>query len=127
MSRKGNVGQCAIYPDAFEPGIIASDVLRIRVDRNRLIPKFMQYQLHHSEHVKQQIALVSNGVVMAGINVTKLKRITVYVPPMDLQGRFVAFAEQTDKSKSALQRTITSLQTTKRSIINEAFGIGRKE
>ena len=23
MSRKGNVGQCAIYPDSFEDGIIA--------------------------------------------------------------------------------------------------------
>lgn len=127
MSRKGNVGQCAIYPDSFEPGIIASDVLRIRIDRNRLIPKFMQCQLHHSEHVKQQIALVSNGVVMAGINVTKLKSIMVYVPPMDLQERFVAFAEQSEKSKLTLRSSITSLQETKRSLVADALCIGRKE
>lgn len=127
MSRKGNVGQCAIYPDSFEPGIIASDVLRIRIDRNRLIPKFMQYQLHHSEHVKQQIALVSNGVVMAGINVTKLKSIMVYVPPMNLQERFVAFAEQSEKSKLTLRSSITSLQETKRSLVADALCIGRKE
>ena len=75
MSRKGNVGRCAIFPDTFAPGIIASDVLRIRIDANHLLPKFMQYQLHHSEKVKRQIELVSNGVVMAGINVTKLKNI----------------------------------------------------
>ena len=102
MSRKGNVGQCAIYPDDFEPGIIASDVLRIRIDRSMLIPKFMQCQLHHSESVKHQISLVSNGAVMAGINVTKLKNIKVYVPPMDLQAQFVAIAEQSDKSKYLL-------------------------
>ncbi len=99
MSRKGNVGQCAIYPEMFEPGIIASDVLRIRVDRNRLIPKFMQYQLHHSGHVRNQILQVSNGAVMAGVNVTKLKTITVFIPPKPLQEEFVSLAEQSDKSK----------------------------
>ena len=99
MSRKGNVGQCAIYPDSFEPGIIASDVLRIRVDQSKLIPRFMQYQLHHSENVKHQIMQVSNGAVMAGVNVTKLKSIKVYLPPMELQKDFVALAKQSDKSK----------------------------
>lgn len=99
MSRKGNVGQCAIFPASFVPGIIASDVLRIRVDRSKLVPRFMQYQLHHSEHVRNQILQISNGAVMAGINVTKLKSITVYTPPLELQKTFVAFVEQSDKSK----------------------------
>lgn len=106
MSRKGNVGQCAIYPPDFEAGIIASDVLRIRIDQSRLIPKFMQYQLHHSESVKHQILLVSNGAVMAGVNVTKLKSIKVYVPPMDLQMQFVALAEQSDKSKFVVEQLL---------------------
>ena len=108
MSRKGNVGQCAIYPDNFEAGIIASDVLRIRIDKAKLVPKFMQYQLHHSDSVKHQIDLVSNGAVMAGINVTKLKQIKVYVPPMNLQRQFVAIAEQSDKSKFISEKLLIS-------------------
>lgn len=127
MSRKGNVGQCAIYPKDFQPGIIASDVLRIRVDKERLVPRFMQYQLHYSNHVRNQILQVSNGAVMAGINVTKLKSISVFVPPFGLQKEFVAFVEQSDKSKSTLQSALASLQATKRSIVAEALGIGRKE
>ena len=99
MSRKGNVGQCAIFPNNLEDGIIASDVLRIRVDQSRLLPKFMQFQLHHSWNVKQQILRVSDGAVMAGINVTKLKSIEVFIPPMSLQQRFVSLADQIDKSK----------------------------
>ncbi len=127
MSRKGNVGQCAIFPDTFDPGIIASDVLRIRVNANYLLPKFMQYQLHHSERVKRQIELVSNGVVMAGINVTKLKSIMVYIPPMDFQKEFVKLVDKAEKAKTSLQNTITSLQTTKRCILENALGTGRKE
>lgn len=127
MCRKGNVGQCAIFPDTFAPGIIASDVLRIRVNANYLLPKFMQYQLHHSERVKRQIELVSNGVVMAGINVTKLKNIVVYIPPMDFQKEFVKLVDKAEKAKSTLQNTITSLQATKRCLLENALGTGRKE
>lgn len=108
MSRKGNVGQCSIYPENFEPGIIASDVLRIRVDRKRLIPRFMQYQLHYSDHVRNQVLQVSSGAVMAGVNVTKLKGITVSVPPMKLQERFVLLAEQSDKSKLTIAKAISA-------------------
>ena len=117
MSRKGNVGQCAIYPDTFEAGIIASDVLRIRIDRSRLIPKFMQFQLHHSDRVKQQIMQVSNGAVMAGINVTKLKGIEVFIPPLELQEQFVEFAKQSDKSKFELKEAIKSCDALMKAIL----------
>ena len=109
MSRKGNVGQCAIYPESFEPGIIASDVLRIRIDKTKLVPLFMQYQLHHSERVKNQVLQVSNGAVMAGINVTKLKGIVIYIPPIRLQKKFADFVQQTDKSKYYEQNRIFSV------------------
>ena len=122
MSRKGNVGQCAIYPDYLDAGIIASDVLRIRIDKERLMPKFMQYQLHHSDKVKNQIQQISNGAVMAGINVTKLKTIMIYVPPMELQYRFVEVAEQSDKSKFELEQAINELNATYKGIIKENLG-----
>ena len=38
---------------------------------------------------------------MKGINVTKLKNITIYIPPMELQEQFAAFVRQSDKSKFA--------------------------
>ena len=87
----------------------------------------MQYQLHHSEKVKRQIELVSNGVVMAGINVTKLKNILLYIPPMDSQKEFVQLVDKAEKSKSTLTGAITSLKATKRSILENALGSRRKE
>ena len=99
MSRKGNVGKCAVFPASFEAGIIHSDVLRIRVDNRRVLPIFLMHQLHYSGAVKHQIELVSSGAIMAGINVTKLKQIFVHIPPLELQEQYVTFVEQTDKSK----------------------------
>ena len=99
MSRKGNVGKCAVFPASFEAGIIHSDVLRIRVDNRRVLPIFMMHQLHYSGAVKHQIELVSSGAIMAGINVTKLKQIFVHIPPLELQEQYVTFVKQTEKSK----------------------------
>ena len=100
MSRKGNVGQCAVFPCDYMPGIIHSDVLRIRVDSGKMVPIFMMYQLHYSGTVKRQIEQVSSGAIMAGINVTKLKSIMVHLPPLELQEQFADFVTQIDKSKS---------------------------
>ena len=103
MSRKGNVGQCAVFPSHFEDGIIASDVLRIRVNRSVFDPVFLMLQLHLSEAVRTQILRVSDGSVMAGVNVTKLKNIIVYAPELAQQKDFVAFVQQSDKSKLTIQ------------------------
>ena len=101
MSRKGNVGQCALFHDNFEKGIIASDVVRIRVNKDLIMPQFLVYQLHNSHKVRRQILNVSDGSIMAGINVTKLKKIHVYSPPLERQKQFVSIVRQVDKSKFA--------------------------
>ena len=99
MSRKGNVGKCALFPQGYDMGIIHSDVLRIRVDFERVNPVFMMRQLHYSGAVKHQIDLVSSGAIMAGINVTKLKEIFVHIPPIELQNEFADFVASVDKLK----------------------------
>lgn len=122
MSRKGNVGKCAVFPKEFEPGIIHSDVLRIRVDQKRVLPVFMMYQLHFSKAVQHQIKLVSSGAIMAGINVTKLKKIYVHIPPMDLQRRFVAFVESVDKTKLSIQNGLEQVEILKKALMQKYFG-----
>ena len=122
MSRKGNVGRCAVFPESMEGGIIHSDVLRIRVDGNRVSPIFMMHQLHYSRAVQHQIEQVSSGAVMAGINVTKLKQIEVQLPPLDLQNQFADFVKQTDKSKFAIKQSLAELETLKKSLMQQYFG-----
>lgn len=122
MSRKGNVGRCGLFPKGFLPGIIHSDVLRIRVDNSRVNPCFMTYQLHLSKAVEHQIEMVSSGAVMAGINVTKLKQIYVHIPPFDLQQQFAAFVEETEKTKTTTSRSLEKLETLKKALMQQYFG-----
>ncbi len=122
MSRKGNVGRCAIFPDEYVDGIIHSDVLRIRVNEQKVNPVFMMYQLHFSSAVINQIEMVSSGAIMAGVNVTKLKQIYVHIPPKKLQDQFASFVKQTDKSKVAVQKALDEAQLLSDSLMQKYFG-----
>lgn len=88
MTRKATVGNCTIYPDDFEKGIMHSDLLRIRVDRNKCIPEYLFGELSFSQNVSNQIEALSAGAVTKGVNVGKLKQISVNSPPMYLQIEF---------------------------------------
>jgi type I restriction enzyme S subunit len=90
MTRKGTVGNCCVYPNSLPPGVMHSDLLRIRLNPSKCLPEFAAYQLHHSHDVKRQIDLISGGAIMAGINVGKLKSIGILVPCIDTQKRFEA-------------------------------------
>lgn len=122
MSRKGNVGRCAVFPETMEDGIIHSDVLRIRIDNDLVLPVFMMHQLHYSGAVQHQIELVSSGAIMAGINVTKLKQIEVHIPPLELQQQFAVFVAEVNKSKVAIQKALDKTQMLFNSLMQEYFG-----
>ena len=122
MSRKGNVGRCALFPDNFDCGIIHSDVLRIRVDKQRVNPCFMMYQLHFSGAVQRQIEVVSSGAIMAGVNVTKLKHIEIHLPDFDLQQQFSHFVEKVDRMKYSINNSLEKLETLKKALMQQYFG-----
>lgn len=110
MSRKGNVGQCAVFPSSFPEGIIHSDVLRIRLEKDKMDSVFLMYQLHLSDTIKRQILSVSSGAIMPGINVGKLKQISVSVPPLSLQQSFATKIEAIERQKASINASIAETQ-----------------
>jgi type I restriction enzyme S subunit len=121
MSRKGNVGKCAIYPDDLPIGIMHSDALRIRINPEEINSKFLMHQLHNSRYVVNQIENISSGAIMAGVNVTKLKTIFVHLPPIDLQNQFAVFVQQVDKLKFELNKSLSELEDNFNSLMQKAF------
>lgn len=105
MTRKGTVGNCAVYPKHLPIGVMHSDLLRIRL--NPLADTtFMTFQLRHSREITHQLSVMSSGAVMPGINVSKLKSLRVLIPPLALQQQFsdwlAACDILSDQNRSAL-------------------------
>ena len=56
------------------------------------------------------------------INLKILSELKIIVPPIEQQNEFVAFVEQTDKSKLAVQNSIAELEELKKSLMQKYFG-----
>ena len=121
MSRKGAVGKCSLYPSSKSPGIMHSDVLRIRADWTNTNPVYLCWQLRLSRDVERQIANVSSGAIMAGINVGKLKSITVFTPPISFQNQFAVIVEKVEGIKFRYQQSLTDLETLYGALSQKAF------
>lgn len=122
MTRKGTVGNCALYPEGFTEGIMHSDLLRIRLDTSKVNSLFINYQLKHSSHVEHQISLISNGAIMAGINVTKLKLVEVFVPPLSLQTHFANVIEKIERQKAVARQQMAASEGLFGRLLQESFG-----
>jgi type I restriction enzyme S subunit len=61
-------------------------------------------------------------VAQKNINLKILSELDVMVPPIELQDEFIAFVEQTDKSKLAIQQSLDKLELLKKSLMQQYFG-----
>lgn len=121
MTRKGTVGNCAVYPANFPAGVMHSDLLRIRVDSQQVLPGFLSHQLQHSSDVARQLSLVSSGAIMPGVNVTKLKSLIVSVPPIESQVRFVDRLRCVDRQRDLYRAQAREFDAALASLQHGAF------
>jgi type I restriction enzyme S subunit len=121
MTRKGTVGNCAVYPATQPVGIMHSDLLRLRVDRNICDPTFLAHQLHNSRDVERQLSLISGGAVMPGINVTRLKNLEVLVPAITSQLEFGRRIAAVEALKSKHRTALAELDSLFASLQHRAF------
>lgn len=65
---------------------------------------------------------LGRGATFKEISKTIVENICIPVPPLDLQNRFAAFVAQTDKTKTAVQKSLEKLEILKKSLMQEYFG-----
>lgn len=61
-------------------------------------------------------------VAQKNINLKILSDLSVVVPNQELQKQFIAFVEQTDKSKLAIQQSLKKLEILKKAFMQQYFG-----
>lgn len=120
MTRKGDVGKCAVYPRTRTAGVMHSDVLRVRLGP-RVETEFISHQLHHSPAIRRQVDLISQGAIMKGINVTKLKALRVLTPPLEMQQEFTRRVATVEQLKAKHHAQLTELDNLFLSLQDRAF------
>ena len=114
------VGKTCVY-NRDEMMILAGFVIRVRVT-DRILPEFLSAFLNSDFSKKMLLAMSKTAIGQANINAQELQNIGLYLPPIELQERFVRFKEQVDKSKLAVKQSLEKLEILKKSLMQEYFG-----
>ena len=93
----------------------------ITMQTDSLEPAYLEYALASNEFRKKLNAKAS-GSTVTGIRSKLLEKLTIPVPPLELQNRFAAFIAEVDKSKLAVKQSLEKLETLKKSLMQQYFG-----
>ena len=103
LSTVGSYGHPAVVTEdkkfAFQ-----RHVAHLKPNRELLDSRFLHTAILSSD-VQEQIEELVLGVAQKTLNLSAIKQIRIPVPSLDQQKHFIAFVEQSDKSKFELQRS----------------------
>ena len=114
------VGKTCVY-NRDDMMVLAGFVIRVRVSE-RILPEFLSEFLNTEFSKQMLLAMCKTAIGQANINAQEMQNIGLYLPPIELQRKFVQFKEQTDKSKVAVQTALDEAQLLFDSLMQKYFG-----
>ena len=116
------IGKASIVPKNTPHNVLFEcHVIRLPLDLNKCVPEFMQV-LSTTDYFRNQVIAQSKTATMTTIGQDGILKTGIILPPLEMQKMFLAFVEQTDKSKLAVQQSIDQLETLKKSLMQKYFG-----
>lgn len=105
----GEIGRCAIWHGELADCYFQKAIHRVRCNTDMLLPEYLGHSFYYHSQKNGFSDVVSSKSTIAHLPGDKLKAMSIIVPPMELQKRFVAFVEQSDKSKFELTQAIARI------------------
>ena len=116
---RGTLGKCAITD--FSGGTIASSMMIIRPNQNKVLPAYL-YQVLASPLVEKQLQSSRNGSTQPNLSAKSVGNYVIPLPHINRQREFTDFVARIDKLRFDVQQQIEKLETLKKSLMQEYFG-----
>ena len=113
-----NIGDVAVIDGEYKYHL-APNVAKIRPNSERYNSVYFMYMLMF---LNSYIVGNSADTAKAALGMERIRKLKVFVPPIELQNQFATFVKQTDKSKLAVQQSLEKLETLKKSLMQQYFG-----
>ena len=98
---RGSLGKHGIVD--FDDGLIASSLVIIRCNRDKILPLFLLAALE-TDAIEKQLQEANNGSSQPNLSAASVKAYRIPLPAIEKQAKFVRFFEQSDKSKLLISR-----------------------
>ena len=113
----GNV--CRI-PNIFGKFCVGQRLITMQPVNGLVTSEFLEYVLL-SKEFKDEMWKKSSGSTVKGIRSKELAKLTIPVPPIELQNDFAEFVEQVEKQKAVMQQSLGKMETNYKALMQEYF------
>lgn len=120
VSATSTLGKCYVVGKGERFYFKDADVLRLRA-KKEINPIFFIEQMK-TGYIEEQISKTLGVTTVAHFTIKAAKIINMRCPNIELQNQFAAFVEQTEKTKTAISKSLEKLETLKKALMQEYFG-----
>jgi len=128
ITMMGTSGKCELVPENFEPGIIDSHLIRLRVKDDEVLPRFFRLLIDECYEIENQIKISGKGSIMHGLNSSIIKALQLPLPNTEEQKNILSFLDYETTKIDALiekqQQLIKLLKEKRQAVISHAVTKG---
>ena len=103
------------------PSLLNQRVGRFVIDKAKLNSVYLMLSCQMPEF-REYVEAMSGNSLQPNISSKQVEDYSIVLPPLALQEQFAAFVEQTDKSKSEIQKSLEKLEILKKALMQKYFG-----
>lgn len=117
---EAGAGKCSLVEGLSEPTTFESSIIRVRVDKDRIRPRFIYYWLK-SHFGRGTIRAIVTGTTVKGIKGSVLKDVQILCPPIETQDVIIENLRAYDDLIENNRRRIQLLEQSARLLYKECF------
>ena len=117
----GTLGKHLKLDDNMEKGVISSSLLRLTLDEGRMTKEYFEFiwDLYMLVLMKKE---ARNACLVHLPSAKVIGEVEIPIPPFELQKEFSMFAQQVNKLKFEVQKSLNETQTLMDSLMQQYFG-----
>ena len=121
ISLTGNVGRCALVTKEFLPAYLNQRVCCLRVNKEKVMPKFLYYILN-SKKFEFDCINSSQGIAQLNMSTEWLKEYNLEIPTIELQKKVINVFDKVYSNIDIKKKQISSCNNIIKSQFVEMFG-----
>lgn len=120
LTTTGTIGNACIVP-CVEQFSMDRGITLVKPN-HKIVDSIFLITLLRSQYLQSCMNQNIHASAIGHLFLNKVKKLPVFVPPIDLQNEFADFVKSIDKSKLAIQKSLDDLETLKKSLMQQYFG-----
>ena len=117
----GTVGRVAVIPENIGTAINTKHLAAITLNREVANPDFIAFSLLNDQYIRHQIKSQGKGAIMDGLNLTIIKGLKLFLPPIELQNLFAERFQAIEDQKTQAQASLAQEEDLFNSLLQRAF------